>query len=489
MAARPSSDPTRRPSSPKSSRPKNRPGAENGRNPAPEKGKRADPVRRAVAEALVAFQSGGGFRSDPPQTLKEESDRRLYVQLLRGVVRHWRLLESIILRLSNRSRENLDPVLGALAAMGLYQLKFLKQAPHAAVFETVALAPTLGRTHGKGWLNGVLRSAQREDLRMPLEASPLPLALRTSHPDWLVERWSSRFGAERTEALCEANNQFEGAALRVETRRISVAEFLERLAAEGGSAEPHPLLPGAVWTEHLGTVLQSQVFRQGLCYVQDVASQLLLSWVGPRLEGWVLDACAAPGGKLTQLAGMVKESRFLVGADISQGRLRRVRENLNRLRLPSVPLLLADGHGLPFPTAKTHKGSQTGWDAVLLDVPCSATGMIRKYPELKWRKHPEDIPRLAQVQRKLLAEATRVVRPGGLVIYSTCSLEGEENEAVVEGFLMDNPGWRRVSFHHIAQPRGLGVPVGELLTRAGDLFVLPEVRQMGLYAACLEREP
>jgi 16S rRNA (cytosine967-C5)-methyltransferase len=449
-------------------------------------------VRLAAVRAYLVFQQGGAFAAEPPPALWEDAQRRLYVQLLRGMVRHRRLLEAEVARLAARPLERLDAAPLALAVLGLYQLRFLAVAPHAAVFETVQLAPALHAQRARGWVNAILRAAQREGLREDATgaAEPLPLAVRTSHPDWLVERWTRHYGAEGARAVCEANNRYEGATLRVATERIAPAALVARLAAEGVAVAAHPLLPGALWCEPLGALLRTAAFAEGFCYVQDVSSQLLVEWCAPLLRGRVLDACAAPGGKLTHLAAQPAAQpaaqaaagparRWVAGAEVSRPRLAQVRENLRRLRLGAVPLLQADARRLPC--------ADSAWDAVLVDAPCTATGMIRKYPELKWRKHLEDLPRLAGTQAALLDEAARVVRPGGVLLYVTCSLEPEENAGAVDGFLGRHAGFARRPLAELPPPAGLGADPRTLLSAAGDLLLLPGPRQMGLYAALLTR--
>lgn len=442
-----------------------------------------DPVRLAAVKAYLNFARGGAFQAGPPPHLHEDGEKRRYVQLIRGMVRHRRLLEAEVARLALGPAQRLHAEMIALAVLGLYQLRFLDVPPHAAVYETVALAPALGRGHAKGWANAVLRAALREGLRGEQTATPAPLAVRTSHPDWMVERWIARYGPARTRAICEANNRYDGTVLRVETRRIRVQTLLRRLSDEGIAARPHPLLSGALSVDQLGGLLHTRVFRDGLCYVQDVSSQLLVAWAAPALAGRVLEACTAPGGKLTHLRGLTAPGRWLVGMDVSRARMGQVLENLRRLRLPATPLLVGDARSLPFPAAVSDKG----WDAVLVDAPCSATGIIRKYPELKWRKHPSDLPQLVALQGALLAEAARVLRAGGHIVYATCSLEPEENEQAVAEFLARHPDFQRRPFSALRAPRGLAVAPDTLLTAEGDLLMLPGSGQMGLYAALLQK--
>jgi len=467
--------------------------------------RQADPVRLAAVRAYAAFREGGVFRPTAPASLREPQQRRLYANLLRGMVRHSRRLEAEAARLAKRPPERLTPpVMGALV-LGLYQLLELQQADHAAVFETVELLGALGHARAKGLVNAVLRGALRERAaeglshsavstaersppdvpRRPKPRPPASLAERTSHPDWLVERWVRRYGAAVAEHICEANNRFESSGVRVNEARTGQAELLERLAREGVAAAPHPLLPGALLVPHLAALLDSAAFAEGLCYVQDAGSQLLGCWIAPLLRGAVLDACCAPGGKLTHLAELAQRGATgplrLVGLDSSAKRLVRVRENFRRLRLNPPALVAGDARHLPFRTA----APAGRWNAILLDVPCSATGMIRKYPELKWRRHAEDLDRLSGIQRDLLDAAAQAIAPGGVIVYVTCSLEPEENEEQVDAFLARKPGFRRRSFRDIPPPQGSG-DLASLVDAAGHLRVLPDTDRMGLFAAVLE---
>jgi 16S rRNA (cytosine967-C5)-methyltransferase len=446
--------------------------------------RQADPVRLATVRAYAAFREGGTFRPVAPVSLRDSQQRRLYANLLRGMVRHCRRLEAEASRLARRPPAQLtSPVMAALV-LGLHQVLDLKQADHAAVYETVELLGTLGQNRAKGLVNAVLRTALRERERGE-RASSLSLAQRTSHPDWLVDRWVRQFGAEVTARICEANNRFETSGVRVNRARIGREALRARLAAEGVESTDHPLLPGALLVPHLSLLLDSASFSEGLCYVQDASSQLLGEWLARSLHGAVLDACCAPGGKLTHLAELSQcnsdAPTWLVGMDSSPDRLVRVRENFGRLRLGSPLLVAGDARRLPFGPVPP----PGGWKTVILDAPCSATGMIRKYPELKWRRHVEDLARLGQIQAQLLDAAAQVLAPDGRIVYITCSLESEENEDQVNAFLTRTPGFRRLRFTELPAPEGLGEPVAGLVTAAGDLQVLPDGDRMGIFAAIL----
>lgn len=437
-----------------------------------------DPVRLAAVEAYLEFDRGGALRDVPPEGLPSPVDRRLYSQLLLGLVRHKRYLEAEVTRLSRGGARRPQRAVAALAMLGLFQLRFLSAVPaHAAVFETVQIAPRLGYGRAKGWVNGVLRTAQRELDSGAADPGTLPLAVRTSHPDWMVERWRERYGDDDCRAICEANNRFAGTTVRCEGRDVEGAAA--RLSAEGIAAEPHPRVRSALVVEQTGALLRSATFREGAVYVQDAASQLLTAWVAPLLEGWAIDGCAAPGGKLTQLLRAAPGTARLVGIDRHLERIGMIRENFDRLRQTPTPLLVADAERLPL-----QPGSP---GTILLDVPCMSTGMIRKYPELKWRKRPSDIAAYAEAQRAMLAEAARLLKPGGCILYSTCSLEPEENEGQIAAFLEVHRGFQRVSFGGLAPPAVLAGQAEAQITERGDFQTLPGADWMGLYGAILRK--
>jgi 16S rRNA (cytosine967-C5)-methyltransferase len=431
-------------------------------------------------KAFLDFGRGLPLREAPPAWVGTESGRRLYAQLLRGLVRHKRYLEEEAARLGGAGPRHLDRVVLAVAMLGLLQLRMLSGIPaHAALHESVELVSRLGYRRAKAWVNGVLRAALRELEAGLADPSALPLAVRTSHPDWMIERWRARYGEACCAAICEANNRFVGVTVRVEPGTEAREALIASLREEGLAAEPHPLWAGAIVVEQTAALLQSPHFREGRLYVQDAASQLLTAWTAPLWRGPVLDACAAPGGKLTHLLRLAQPSPRLIGADRHAARMARIRENLGRLRMATPSLILADAARPPFRPASL--------DAVLLDVPCLSTGMIRKHPEIKWRKRPEDLAALTARQAAMLDGAAEALRPGGSLLYSTCSLEPEENEEQVARFLGRRTDFARVPFREIPPPEGFTGDPAALLTADGDFQALPGDAWMGLYAAMLRK--
>ena len=451
---------------------------------------KADPVRVAVVRDFLDFQNTGTLRGSPPATLADNAERRQYSQSLNGMLRHKRLLEHEAARLARGKLARLDGTVVAAAMLGLFQLRFLQAVPpHAAVYEAVQVAGALGFAHAKGWVNAVLRAAQRDHGSGDFDAAALPLALRTSHPDWMVARWRTRYGESACTAICDANNAYNGVVVRVESVAgrsgqeaspgMAADAVCASLAAEGILAEAHPVLPDALRVTRASAILVSPLFRQGRLYVQDAASQLLTLWSAPLLRGWVVDVCAAPGGKLSHVFRLASKGTRMLASDLAAARLGLIRDNLARLRLPPLPLMNADGRRLPL--------RQGVAGAVLLDAPCMATGQIRKYPELKWSKRPEDIPPYAALQKDLLDEAARVVTQGGVILYSTCSLEPEENEQQIAAFLLRHREFARVPFSAIPPPEGLKRQVTDCITPAGDFQTLPSPDWMGLYGALLRK--
>ncbi|MDH4224109.1 MAG: hypothetical protein OEW12_00495 [Deltaproteobacteria bacterium] len=448
----------------------------------------------------MVFLAGGDFSENPPPRITHEADRRLYVHLVRTTIRHLRLLDEIARLFSGRGHQELDRPVRALVLLGLAQLRFLdKVAAYAAVNETVEAAGFLRAGRAKGWLNGVLRKAERElkpgpfspgrekpgdegtggeGKWWPQEAS-FSLAIRTSHPDWLIARWEKQFGREAAEGISLANNRYEGVTLRVETTRVTPENLARQLEGQAIHTEPHPLLEGALRSGQTLGLLASRPFQDGLFYVQDVSSQVLMGWVAGLLKGKVLDACAAPGGKLTLLAGRGAAGLELTGMDLHPGRLADIWVNQNRLGVPHTPLAAGDGARLPV--------SSGCLDGVLLDVPCSSTGMIRKYPELKWRKVEADLARYSLLQEKMVLEAGRVLKPGGVMVYMTCSLETEENQGVVNRFLTENKEFTRISFREVPPPPGLKADPAGLITGEGDFQMIPGQDRMGLYGALIKK--
>jgi len=387
---------------------------------------------RAAAAALVAGVATGGHSLD--ELLAGDADegaaRGLKRSLAYGTLRwHFRLVE-ILRALADRPPEQLPPRLRALLEVGLYQLLSGETAPHAAVAETVEAARELGFARAAGFVNAVLRRFQRERDAL-LARVDADLAVRSAHPRWLVEVLRREQG-ERAPAILEANNAHPPMWLRVNRRRWSVTDAVAALEAGGWQAFRHELAPDAVRIEPPADVRRLPGFADGRLSVQDAAAQLAVELLDPRPGERILDACAAPGGKTCHVLERVDGPCELTALDVSEARLGRVRDSLARLGL--IADVRAGDAGEP----------GTWWDGrpydrILLDVPCSATGVIRRHPDIKLLRRARDIPALARRQRQLLAASWRLLAPGGTLLYTSCSVLEAENRGGVGDFLVATP--------------------------------------------------
>ncbi len=358
------------------------------------------------------------------------ADRALATELFYGCLRQKLALEFVVEKLAPKSPR---PLVGNLLKLGLYQLLFLdKIPPHAAVHETVALAKRQASPAEAKFVNAVLRNAQQS--RVSIDAAP-PWT-RCSHPRWLWERWVAHFGLEQTRTLCEWNNLPPPLYIRRNTLR-----------AGQPPGEPTRFHPLAYRVREAAGLFDSPAWVAGAFYIQDPSTLVAVDVLDPQPGESVLDVCAAPGGKTTYIAQKMENRGRIIAADSSSARLRLVGENCRRLGAEIVATLACGGTRLN----RCLRGDR--FDRVLVDAPCSNTGVMRRRPDLRWRLEEREITRLAAVQTQLLQAAAEFVRPGGVLVYSTCSLEPEENERVVERFRQDHPGFARETTRSLFPPR------------------------------------
>jgi 16S rRNA (cytosine967-C5)-methyltransferase len=428
-------------------------------------------ARIAAAETLADLRAGVLLDAafDRRSAGLDARDRRWTQELLYGLLRCRSWLDAVLGDRVRGGLVRLDPDLTDLLRLGAQQLFHMGSVPpYAAIGQTVELAK---QRHGIGaskLANAVLRrlDREREDLRPDTPADPIAaLALRFSHPRWLVARWAARWGADETAALLEANNH--QAPLIVRPFGIVREQLEAMLEASGVVVDDAPLvresltIGGGVGLRDLGA------FQQGLFFVQDPAATLVTQYASFPVDARVADLCAAPGGKAVELS---RTARFVVAADASFARLDRLRETISRLELRNVHPLVSDARA----------SAIAPLDAVLVDAPCTGTGTFRRHPDARWRLTPNDIAVLAATQRSILHAAASAVAPGGLLVYSTCSLETEENDAQVETFLAAHP-----EFTLEPPPEGT-VPATVL--DAGRLRVLPQRHATdGAFAARMRR--
>lgn len=399
-------------------------------------------------------------------------DAGLVTELTYGVTRRRLALDFALARVSDRRLETLEDRVLAALRVGAYQLYYSRVPARAAVAETVGAVKELGLSRAAGFVNAVLRKlAALPAQPLPPRASPVEhLAVRESHPAWLVERWRGAFGVQAAEAMLVADNVPPPLVVRANSRRTSRPALAELLAEAGLDARPTRHAPAGLLLGSPGRVRALVGFAEGLWQVQDEAAQLVAHYAELRAGARVLDACAAPGGKTCQLA----ERGPVVAMDVHARKLEAVRAEASRLGLADqVTLLVHDAReALPAGLGR--------FDAVLLDAPCSGLGTLRRNPELRYRRSEEDIRRLAGLQAELLANVQAAVAPGGLLVYAVCSTEREEGPEQLAGFLAAHRDFA------LEPPRGPAATDCPL--EAGCLRTLPGPEGMdGFFAARLRR--
>lgn len=374
-------------------------------------------------------------------TKMRADDRRLAQEMVYGCVRWQGTLDWLITRKTDARPQ--QPQVQVFLRLGLYQLFFLDRVPpHAACFETVESAKRLGFGLQASFINAILRRYSDELAPVKQQLAELKSTLPQvgySHPEWLVRKWTERWGAEDTRRLLEWNNSAPPTLIRVNTLKTTVTALLDRWRLQENVEYDFVRCP---WAEDQVYALKSHPslaalgsFRDGWFYVQDpstlLAVQALDAWAGES----ILDLCAAPGGKSAYIAQKMENDGELLACDTSPDRLRLVTENCARLGVTCVKTLALGDH----PEAAL---IQKKFDKVLVDAPCSNTGVLRRRLDLRWRLRPEEFTRLREPQLKLLRLAAAHLKPGGTLVYSTCSLEPEENAEVVKDFLAAHPQFK-----------------------------------------------
>jgi 16S rRNA (cytosine967-C5)-methyltransferase len=398
--------------------------------------------RQIAARVLGQRKSGGEFTENllERELLKAKLsslDRGLCQEIVYGVVRWQKTLDWLIAKKTNGREQKSQ--LQNLLRLGLYQIFWLdKIPPHAAVNETVELAKQNGFGPQAGFVNAILRGYLREfdeTKKLLAELKISNPAIGFSHPHWLVEKWQKRFGAEKTLRLLEWNNTPPKTFARVNTLKTDAGKLIEKWREENVE---YDFVRREQLEENLVFELKSHpplnslaTFRDGWFYIQDPSTLLAPTELAPQSGETILDLCAAPGGKTTFIAQLMNNDGKIVACDISEERLKLIQENCQRLGILCVEPALSALDSRP-----------STFDKILVDAPCSNTGVMRRRVDLRWRISPEEISRLQKMQLDLLKLAATKLKPGGVLIYSTCSLEPEENFEVVKEFLCEHENFK-----------------------------------------------
>ncbi len=419
--------------------------------------------RQVAAEIVCEHLESGAF---PDRNLEQvQEDRALIMEMVYGAIRWRRALRWVLDRLVPRHP---GAKLEAPLLVGLYQLLYMDRVrTYAAVNETVQAAKNMAGGRGANLVNAVLRRADRERDSLKAELEKQPLAVRLSHPDILVERWVQQYGQDKAEDLCRWNNERPDVVIRVCLDRVDLAAYKSMLHESGIGTTTHPLSPEAYLVLPKGARVDDLPgYADGLFAVQDPATSLAVDLLGPEAEMTVLDACAAPGGKAMLIAERMHAEGCLVAMDLYEDRLGRLRQNTQRLGWDFVQTVQGDIAGDADTIAQLRQIAPNGFDRILLDVPCTNTGVIRRRPDARWRFSDARLAQLIQTQRAVLTTTADLLADSGVLVYSTCSLEPEENERLVTEWLQSHPEFS--------------------VTEEETLFP-PESRSDGAYATALRK--
>jgi 16S rRNA (cytosine967-C5)-methyltransferase len=433
-------------------------------------------VQRAGAYADLLLHAQLGRSSLPA------GDRAFATELVYGTLRWRGRIDFQLARVLDRDLEKLDPLVATALRLGAYQLIFSDRVPvSAAVDESVRCIRAVGAERAAGLVNAALRRLAREHetVELPsLERDPLAHLIHAlSLPAWLAARWLEDHGAEQAAALAAASNVIPPLTVRVNRRRVSPEALLTELRQRFPAAEACQFASHGIVLGRRGNPAVDPAFLAGHFTVQDESSQLVVALLDPQPGERILDACSAPGGKATAIAECIGDTGEVIAIDRHSGRLDLVRRHLRRLGLERVLCLVRDAAR---PLADL--AAEQPFDRVLVDAPCSGLGTLRRNPDARWRVRAGDPARLAESQRGILRHAAAVLRPGGVLVYSTCTLLREENEAIVEAFLKENRDFS------LASAARAPAEVRPVIGSDAYLRCLPHVHDTdGFFAARLER--
>ena len=392
-----------------------------------------------------------------------QSDRSFACELVYGTLRRQRTLDALIDLLGKKKAAQQPPDLRIILHLGLYQLRYLDRIPDSAAVNTsVDLAKANGLAKLGGVVNGLLRGYLRQaDNGEPLQLPKDPVAklgILHSFPDWMVEIWLEQLSLEDVDRLLAWFNQAPKLDLRVNILKTTVEEVETAFKAEGITVTRIPGLPQGLRLESAGAVTELPGYKQGWWVIQDSSAQLVTHLLDPQPGETIIDACAAPGGKTTHIAELMADRGRIIACDRAVKRLHKVRENAARLQLKSIEIQIEDSRDVT--------EFKNLADRVLLDAPCSGLGTLHKRPDIRWRKTYESIEELFPLQRELLEEAATWVKPQGILVYATCTLNLSENERIVKSFLESHPNWS------IQLPKNA---IGNSLTEGiAESLVMPE---------------
>jgi len=375
-------------------------------------------------KALEQFFRNNNFKSE---------DRNFINILVKGTIEQVAYLDFVISNTYRGNFSNLEKIALNILRIGILQAKILKTPVHAYVNETVNVTKDLDAGRITGLVNGVLRHiiSDKEIEKIYSKITPVKrLGLQYSFPKWMIEKWIKVFGEEDTIKLLEYYNSPSQIFFRVNPLRANISTFFTLLKNKGYNITIHQEKPGIFFTiENPAKLIGSDLFRKGFVSVQDLSQAFAVELLEPKEGETILDICAAPGGKSTYIAQLTRNMGIIKSYDISHKKLKLLRDEMHRQEITCIEAIEANTAQKQLPQA----------DKILVDAPCTGTGVLGRKADLRWSRKPDDILKTNKLQKEILANAAKALKPGGILVYSTCSIEIEENQSIIKAFLMDNP--------------------------------------------------
>ena len=418
-----------------------------------------DKVRAAAIRIIYSVSEKDSYSNVTlSKVLRREKfkdiDRRFCTELVYGTIKMGQSIDWIISKYINRPLKDIDPMILAILRVGIYQIFFLDKIPNsAAVNESVEITKHY-RARAANFVNAVLRSAIREPKKaeFPSDDSAQSIAISMFHPQWIVERWIKQFGVEETKKLCAADNKEPPISLRVNLLKTTRAAVLEMLADKGIKAERSKFVNEGIICRDLNCSLDNlDVLQNGYCQVQDESSMIVSHILAPRPGNFIIDCCAAPGGKATHIAEIMKNRGRVVANDIYKHKIEQIEENAKRLGIKIIETMQIDARMIG---AEFEKMA----DGLLIDAPCSGLGVLRRKADLRWKKSYDELIGLPKLQLEIINGASSALKVGGTLVYSTCTLEKAENDWVIKKFLNTHQNFKfemkKTLFPHIHNTDG-----------------------------------
>ncbi len=404
-------------------------------------------------------------------------DKNFMTELVYGTLQHEQLLNFYVTPFFNGK---VKAWVRILIQMTLYQMLFLDSVPeHAAISEAVKIAKKRGGQFNGKLVNAILREMTRTPLPSldTIKDEAERLAVETSHPLWLIKLWSKQFGWEKTIQMARANNERVNVTIRVNGVRGTREELKQKLESDGITCEYGNLSQDALVILK-GNVIKTKAFEQGWFYVQDESSMLVARALKPKHHSKVLDTCSAPGGKTTHVAELMRQTGTVYAHDVYEHKIKLIEDNVKRLGLTNVVATLQDA------TTLNERYESDSFDAVLVDAPCSGLGILRRHPEVKITKQPSDLDEIMMIQKKILNTVAPLVKVGGTLVYSTCTVNRKENDKMVEQFLAQHPEYELDATLVNRLPEVLHEQ-----TKKGMVQLFPgDYQTDGFFIACLKRQ-